>query len=177
MQCLHRSRLFSASHPMEPERGWGKDTTRRAEPHWPKGYSTPLDIMLGIWIRGRKRKWGTFGEMALVFQVTITCNGVLVCWRGIDTCLPMGSSKLIPWFSFLVRVSFALPFSLNFCCTFYTVFISTHAFSFLLWFSPLSHQKVRRKEEKWEEQNEPVVVWSLVTGIKPFKLFFFLTKT
>lgn len=130
MQCLHRSRLFSASHPMQPERGWGKDTTRRGEPHWPKGYSTPLDIMLGIWIGGRKRKWGTFGEMALVFQVTITCNGVLVCWRGINTCLPMGSSKLIPWFSFLVRVSFALPFSLNFCCTFYTVFISTHAFFF-----------------------------------------------
>lgn len=105
MQCLHRTRLFSASRPTQPEMGWRKDTARRAEPHRPKGHSTPRDSMLGTWRGGRKRKWGIFGVMALVFRVAIICNGVLVGWRGINTCLPMGSSKLIPWFSLLVCMS------------------------------------------------------------------------
>jgi len=39
--------------------------------------------------------------------------GALLSWRWLNTCLPMGSSELIPCFSLLLCVAFALPINLS----------------------------------------------------------------
>ena len=41
----------------------GGDTARTAEPNWPKGYSTPYDVMLSIYSWQKKKE----GVMAFVF--------------------------------------------------------------------------------------------------------------
>lgn len=66
--------------------------------------------------------------------VIIKCDGALDSWRWMKTCLPVGSSKLIPWVFLLVSIAFALDLSI-------TVFISIQGFSSLLLFclSPLCH--------------------------------------
>lgn len=46
-------------------------------------------------------------------QVTIMLDGALLSWRWLNTCLPLGSSELIPWFALLERVAFAFPFKLH----------------------------------------------------------------
>ena len=46
-------------------------------------------------------------------QVTIGHDGALLSWRWLNTCLPMGSAELIPWFTLLACVAFALPIKLS----------------------------------------------------------------
>jgi len=58
-----------------------------------------------------KKEGGCLEFWLLSFQVTVTCDGALLSWRRLNTCLPMGDNKLIPYFALLVCVAFA--FSIN----------------------------------------------------------------
>jgi len=65
-QCLHRAKVFSASHSTPPASGLGVhekvggDAAGTADPNWPKWYSMLYDIMLSIESWGRKKEGGGF---------------------------------------------------------------------------------------------------------------------
>lgn len=40
-------------------------------------------------------------------------DGALLSWRWLNTCLPLGSSELIPWFALLERVALAFLIKLH----------------------------------------------------------------
>jgi len=61
-------------------------------------------------VEGWRRKEGTFGVMALVFQSN---HHHLLSWRGLNICLPMGSSEQVPCFSLLVCAAFVIPIKLS----------------------------------------------------------------
>ena len=44
---------------------------------------------------------------------TATCDGALLSWRWLNTCLLMGRSESIPCFALLVCTAFALPIKLS----------------------------------------------------------------
>lgn len=52
-------------------------------------------------------------------QGTIMCDGTLLLWRWLDTCLPIRNSEVIPCF----------PYTDGFCFPYSTTFISIHKFS------------------------------------------------
>ena len=64
---------------------------------------------------GRRRKGGRtcLKWQRLSSQVTIRCDGALLSWRWLNTCLLMGSSEWIPCFALLVRGAFASPIKLS----------------------------------------------------------------
>ena len=64
---------------------------------------------------GRRRKGGRSELWLLSTQVTIMCDGALLSWRCLNTCLPMGSSEWIPCFSLLAYTAFALPIKPSLC--------------------------------------------------------------
>jgi len=41
------------------------------------------------------------------------CDGALLSWRWLHTCLLMGSSELIPCFALPAHAAFALPITLS----------------------------------------------------------------
>jgi len=46
-------------------------------------------------------------------QVTVMRDEALLCWKWLNICLPMGNSKLIPYFALLAHAAFALPLKLS----------------------------------------------------------------
>lgn len=56
---------------------------------------------------------GSLEGWRLFSQVTIMLDGALLSWRWLNTCLPLGSSELIPWFALLEHVAFAFPIKLR----------------------------------------------------------------
>lgn len=83
-----------------------------------KGYFRPFHIMLNIWggggggkkEGGRRRKSGTHLDWwCLSSQATVKCDGALLFWRCLNTCLPMGIGELIPYFSFHVHAATPFP--------------------------------------------------------------------
>lgn len=94
--------LFCLSHHLTNKKAEGSQAAVRGHSldSWPQ--TDPRDIpypMVSCSVykaNGRRREKGTFGVMVVFFQVTITCNGALLFWRWLNTCLTMGSGKLIP---------------------------------------------------------------------------------
>ena len=57
---------------------------------------------------GERLKW-----QHLSSQVTIMCDGALLSWRWLNSCLPMGSGEWIPYFALLAHAGFTLPVTLS----------------------------------------------------------------
>jgi len=76
-------------------RSWGHTHSWESWPQLTKGISHAIQhhaqhTQLG----GRRRKGGGHLEWwHLSSQVTIVCEGALLSWRWLNTCLPMGSSE------------------------------------------------------------------------------------
>lgn len=108
-----RAKIFSASHTAREELGVHKDpgggTARTADSDWPEGYLIPYGIMLSNDTAVKKEELGTFVVMTFVFLRNHYAWWTLHSWKWLNTCLPMGSSKLIPCFSLIVHSAFALP--------------------------------------------------------------------
>ena len=62
---------------------------------------------------GRRRKGGCSEWWRLSSQVAIRRDGALLSWRWLNTCLLMGSGKLIPCLALLACTAFALPIKLS----------------------------------------------------------------
>lgn len=70
--------------------------------------------LCSIWKgEGRRRKRAAFAVKAFVFQVPGTCDGALLSWKWLYTCLPMGRGELIPCFALPVYVASAFPIKLS----------------------------------------------------------------
>jgi len=69
----------------------------------------PYDVVLGE----EEGRGGCSKLWRLSSQVTVTCDGALLYWRWLNTCLPMGSSERIPSFALLAPAAFALPVKLT----------------------------------------------------------------
>lgn len=63
----------------------------------------------GYKVGRRKKEVGCLEEWPLSSQVTITCDGALLSWIQLNTCLPMEKNELIPCVAWLVCAAFALP--------------------------------------------------------------------
>ena len=74
----------------------------------------PYDVMLSIWSSRKKEERGDVqSDGGLSSQVTAMCDGALLSWRWLNTCLPRGSSEWILCFALLAWVAFALPIKLS----------------------------------------------------------------
>jgi len=60
-----------------------------------------------------KKEEGGLEWWHLSSQVIVMRDGALLSWRWLSTRLPMGSSEWIPYFAFLVQMTFALPIKLS----------------------------------------------------------------
>ena len=87
----------------------GGDTSGTADPNCPKGYSMPYDVMLSNKSWGKEGGRGGCSELwCLSSQVTVMHNEALFSGKGLNICLPMGSSERIPCFALLAHAAFAL---------------------------------------------------------------------
>ena len=101
-QCLHRVKAFCASHPTPPARGLrghkelGGDTAGTADPADPRDQAFQTTghhaqhIKLG---EDKGCRGDIWSDGILSSQVTVMCDGALLSWRWLNTCLPMGSSE------------------------------------------------------------------------------------
>jgi len=63
---------------------------------------------------GGRRMKGEHSELQhLPSQVIVKCDGVLFSWRWLSTCLPMGSSELIPYLTLFACTASALSVKLS----------------------------------------------------------------
>lgn len=46
-------------------------------------------------------------------RVTVTCDGVVLSWRLMNPCQPLGNGDLIPYFAFLMCMAFTFPIKLS----------------------------------------------------------------
>ena len=91
----------------------GGDTASTGDPSQPGGYSAPYDVVLSNKSWGRKRKGGLSELWHLFSQVTMTLDGTLLCWRRLNTSLPISSSEWIPYFASLAHAAFATPLQVH----------------------------------------------------------------
>ena len=96
----------------EVGRGHGWDS-------WPQ---LTQGIFHAVWCHARhvkleeeERRGGRLEWRHLPSQVTVTCNGALLPWSWLNTCLPMGSREWIPSFALPAHMAFALPIKLSLC--------------------------------------------------------------
>lgn len=104
---------------------------------WPKVTQGILHTMwhhISIWSRGKNEEGGTFGMLALIFPSNIMCDGALVSWPWLNTCLTMGRRELlsINCFAFLLCMFLLSPLT----CFYLSPWVS-HLLAFPL--SPWSH--------------------------------------
>jgi len=72
----------------------GGDTAGTADPSRPKEYSIPYDIMLSNKTVGKEEERGNLWSYGILSsQITVACDGALLSWRSLNTCLLMGSGK------------------------------------------------------------------------------------
>jgi len=83
---------------------------------------------------------------------TVRCDGALLSWRWLNTCLPMGSSEWVPCFALLADTAFA--YLIN------CLYLNPRVFSLLPFhFSPPCHSEWEASEQMCEAD--------LPTGVKP----------
>jgi len=81
--------------------------------------SNQRDIQLHVmsWSTIKSREEGGRGGHSelwpLSSQVTIMCDGALLSWKWLNTCLLMGNTGLILYFALLAHAAFALPVKLS----------------------------------------------------------------
>ena len=84
----------------------GEDTVRRGDPN--QGIFHTISNHAQCINGGKEQEGVEILELwHLTSQVTITCHGALLSWRWLNSCLPMGSSELIPCFALLACTPFA----------------------------------------------------------------------
>ena len=93
---------------------------------------------------GRRRKGQTFGVMVFVFPSNRYTWWSLLWWRWLNTCLPMGSSELIPCSALLVGAAFASPIKLSLSQP-----TSFHTFTLLILFPIPPGRSERAAAQGW----------------------------
>lgn len=118
-------RPFSALHPTPSVSGWGTTRTGRGHSWDSWAWLTP-GVSQPIWAHAQHTELGAGGANGrcsewchLFLEVCVRCDGVLLCWRWLNSCLPVGSGEWTPCSALLVHVAFAikLPVSQVFSCS------------------------------------------------------------
>ena len=113
LSSVYSVRAFSASHTTSLRRGLGvykrlgEDKARRSEQLIHGIFHTISHRAQNIELRKEEGREGHLEWCHLSSQVTIR---VLLSWRWLNSCLPVGSGDWIPCLALLVCVAFVLPF-------------------------------------------------------------------
>ena len=136
-QCLQRTRDSSALCAALLMRGWGTQEAgrRHSQDRW--RHLNQRDVQCQLCIMHSDKSWakkreseGKFGVMAFVFLRNCYTRWALLSWKGLNICLPMGSSTWIPCFALLAHAVFVLSSE-----QIYLIFLALLPF----WFTPAPH--------------------------------------
>lgn len=66
-------------------------------------------VVCSAYRAGSRRKGGIFRVMLFVFQITTTCDGALLSWSWLNTCLTTANGEGIPCFALFVFTIYLNP--------------------------------------------------------------------